>query len=79
MLRALDQAGPAGLGTNEAGVKVFNSLSHGWKVLKQADQMGYIARERSHRERGGHYYIVNRLTARGRRLLRELDGSGHGN
>lgn len=72
MLQALEQAGPAGLPTNEAGLKVFNSRSYGWRMLKQADEMGYITREESPREDGGHYYIVNKLTQKGYALLQEL-------
>jgi hypothetical protein len=72
MLHALEQAGPAGLSTNEAGLKVFNSRNYGWKILKQAGDMGYIIREKQSREEGGHHYAVNKLTDKGRKLLQEL-------
>lgn len=72
MLQAIERAGPSGLSTNEAGLKVFNSRSYGWRIIKQAGDMGYVARERSPREEGGHYYIVNKLTDKGRKLLQEL-------
>jgi len=72
MLQTLQQAGPSGLSTNEAGLKVFGSRSYGWRILKQANEMGYVTREKLPREEGGHYYIVNRLTDEGRRLLQEL-------
>jgi len=74
MLRAIEQAGPAGLTTNQAGVKVFNSRGYGWKILNQADQMGYITREQVD---NNNYYVVNRLTAKGRKLLRDLDANGN--
>jgi hypothetical protein len=74
MLRALEQAGSAGLPTNEAGRQVFNSRTYGWKILNQASRMGYITREKipGKTARGGQYYIVNKLTDKGRNLLQNL-------
>lgn len=77
MLQALEEAGPSGLPTNTAGLQVFGSRTYGWRVLNRAQQLGYITREKivTHIDNGrggGHYYIANRLTDRGRRLLQEL-------
>lgn len=72
MLQALEKAGPAGLPTNTASLQVFNSRQYGGRILKQASELGYIIRERSSRPEGGHYYIVNKLTPAGRKLLQEL-------
>lgn len=72
MLEALERAGAAGLPTNEASIKVFNSRYYGWRILKQASDMGYISREKLPREEAGHYYVVNKLTDKGRKLLQEL-------
>lgn len=72
MLEALEKAGPSGLSTNEASLRVFNSRQYGNRILKQAEQMGYITRERLDNAKGGHYYVVNKLTPAGRKLLQEL-------
>jgi hypothetical protein len=73
MLQAIEKAGQTGLSTNEAGLKVFNSRYYGWRMLKQASKLGYITREKLPREEGGgHYYVVNKLTSAGRKLLEEL-------
>jgi hypothetical protein len=73
MLQALEEAGSSGLSTNEAGLKVFHSRTHGWRTLKRANEMGYITREVVHKEKSiGHYRVVNKLSDKGRRLLEEL-------
>jgi hypothetical protein len=72
MLQALEQAGPSGLPTNEAGLEVFNSRQYGGLILKRAEKLGYISRTIADRKGGGHYYVVNKLTDKGRELLQEL-------
>jgi hypothetical protein len=73
MLQVIEQAGEAGIATNEASLKVFNSRQYGYKILKQGEQLRYITRTKVDRESGGHYYIINKLTPAGRRLLQELN------
>jgi len=73
MLKALEQAGSSGLSTNEASLQVFNSRQYGNRILKQADEHGYITREKFPRSEGGHFYIVNKLTYKGHKLLQELN------
>jgi len=72
MLQAIRLAGPDGLATNEAAIQVFNSRQYGNRILKQALEQGYIVRERMPRSEGGHYYIINKLTPAGDKLLQEL-------
>ena len=72
MLQAIEKAGPTGLSTNKAGERVFNSRYYGWRILELAHERGYIERIEVPRPRGGHPYTMNRLTSRGRELLKEL-------
>jgi hypothetical protein len=73
MLQAIGKAGPSGLPTRQGSEQVFNSRTHGWRVLKQAETLGYIKREKARRKGSrGHPYVMNYLTAKGRKLLREL-------
>jgi hypothetical protein len=76
MLRALEQAGPAGLPTNKAGLQVFNSRTYGGRILREAESLGYIERKQvpMPKGKGGHYYIMNHLLPKGRELLQELGG-----
>jgi predicted transcriptional regulator len=70
MLRALEQAEQ--LPTTKAGEQVFNSRTHGWRILVRAAELGYITRTRTPRPGGGHPYVMNKLTEKGRQLLSEL-------
>jgi hypothetical protein len=73
MLRTIEEAGGSGLPTNKASLQVFNSRTYGWRILEQARKLGYIERKPVSKPKGkGHYYIMNRLTSKGRKLLREL-------
>ena len=76
MLRAIEQAGPgAGLPSRKLGEDVFNSHTYGWKILKRAEQMGYIKRKKVPRQKGqggGAPQVLNYLTPKGRKLLKEL-------
>jgi len=78
MLQALEHTGPVGLPTNIAGLQVFNSRTYGGKILRQAEELGYIERKRISRPEGmgGHYYVMNSLTDKGRKLLQELKEQG---
>jgi|SRR5215203_5771541 len=77
MLQAIEKPGPAGLSTNKASLQVFNSRTHGWRILEQARKLGYIERKPVSKPKGkGHYYIMNRLTEKGRKLLQELGDEG---
>jgi DNA-binding MarR family transcriptional regulator len=80
-LRAIEKAGnkgkisPSGLPTRKLSEEIFNSRTYGWKVLKQAEKLGYIKRKKVRRPKGqkGNYMVMNYLTPKGRRLLQELD------
>jgi DNA-binding MarR family transcriptional regulator len=72
MLQALAEAGPSGLSTNKASLQVFNSRTYGWRILTQAEELGYIERKQMPRPNGGHPYTMNSLTPKGRKLLQEL-------
>ena len=61
--------------TNKASLQVFNSRQYGFRKLKQAKELGYITRDKMPKSGGGHYYIVNRLTDKGRKLLEGLGRS----
>jgi hypothetical protein len=78
MLRALEQAGPQGLPTTRASQQVFNSRTYGWKILVQAQELGYIKREKKRRTNGlsGHPYTMNSLTDKGHDLLRQMGDVG---
>jgi hypothetical protein len=56
----------------------FNSRTYGWKILLQAEDIGYIKRKRvlEPKGQGGNSYTMNYLTAKGRKLLRELGKAG---
>jgi hypothetical protein len=71
MLRALEQAEE--LPTTKAGEQVFNSRTYGWRILVRAAELGYITRTPAARKGGGHPYVMNKLTEKGRALLRELN------
>jgi hypothetical protein len=71
MLRVLEQAEE--LPTTKAGEQVFNSRTYGWRILVGAAELGYITRTPVARMGGGHPFVMNRLTEKGRQLLRELD------
>lgn len=70
MLRALQQAEE--LPTTKAGEQVFHSRTYGWRMLVKAHELGYITRTQVTRKGGGHPFVMNRLTEKGRQLLREL-------
>ena len=76
MLRAIEEAGPSGLPTRKVSEDVFNSRQYGFRVLKRAEEMGYIERKPvpKPKGRGGYPYIMNCLTDKGRRLLKEMEG-----
>jgi DNA-binding MarR family transcriptional regulator len=77
-LRAIEKASRSdpgrGLPTRKLSQDVFNSRTYGWKVLKQAEKLGYIKRKRVQKPKGqrGNYMVMNYLTPKGRRLLQEL-------
>jgi DNA-binding MarR family transcriptional regulator len=76
VLQAIEQAGSdAGLPSRKLGEQVLGSRSYGWKILRQAEELGYITRKRVPKPegKGGHYYVLNYLTPKGRKLLRELE------
>lgn len=76
VLQAIQAAGPnQGLPSRKLGEQVLGSRSHGWKVLRQAEAISYITRKKvpMPRGKGGHYYVMNYLTPKGRKLLRELE------
>lgn len=74
VLKALDEAGPQGLPTRSVGEKIFNSRTHGWRMVVQAEKLGYVVRERVPKPKtvGGYPYTMNRITPKGRKLLKEL-------
>jgi DNA-binding MarR family transcriptional regulator len=81
VLQAIEKAGPgAGLPSRRLGEQVLGSRSHGWKVLRQAEEIGYITRRKVSKPegKGGHYYVMNYLTPKGRKLLRELEEEEEG-
>jgi hypothetical protein len=78
-LKAIEQAGPGvGLPSRKLGEQVLGSRSHGWKILRQAEEIGYIKRKKvpKPKGKGGHYYVMNYLTPKGRKLLKELKEEG---
>jgi hypothetical protein len=75
VLMTIEKAGPdAGLPTRKLFEDVFNSRTYGWKMLLQAEDIGYIKRKGVPKPKGqgGNYYTMNYLTAKGRKLLCEL-------
>ena len=74
MLKAIEDAGPSGLPTRKGSEKVFNSRTYGWKILKQAEELGYLERKKARRKGSrGHPFVMNYITPKGRKLLRELE------
>jgi hypothetical protein len=76
VLKEIEKAGPGqGLPSRKLAEDVLHSRSHGWIILNQAEQMGYIKRKKMLKQKGqgGHYYILNYLTPRGHKLLKELE------
>ena len=53
---------------------MFNSRQYGYKILKKAEELGYVEREPTTKPKGvgGFPYVMNRLTPEGRKLQREL-------
>ena len=73
MLTTLAEAGPQGLPSRRVGELVFNSRQYGHRVLKRAEELGYIERKKARRKGSrGHPFVMNTLTPKGRNLLREL-------
>jgi hypothetical protein len=47
--------------------------THGWRILVQAEDLGYVERKAKRKTDGpGHLYVMSYLMPKGRKLLKEL-------
>jgi hypothetical protein len=73
LLQAIDKSGSEGISTRELCYKVFASRdTFCVKQLEYAEKQGYISRKTVPLGGRGHPYTVNRITAKGKNLLKEL-------
>jgi hypothetical protein len=75
LLEAIEKVGERGISTRELCYKVFVSRdSFCVKQLEFAEKQGYIIREvvPLGSSRRGHPYTINKITVKGKKLLKEL-------
>jgi hypothetical protein len=75
LLRAIERAGDNGISTSKLCYKVFVSR-HTFCIeqLEFAEKQGYITRDVVPVGGRGHPYTLNKITNRGKSLLKELKG-----
>ena len=76
LLRAIEAAGPKGIATRKLCEQEFNSRHYCNELLEFAKRQGYITRKREDPEGKGNKLHVNRIAAKGKKLLKELRGKG---
>lgn len=75
LLREIDRARSAGISTRELCEKVFHTKHQNCtKELRVAERNGYIIREVVPGGDRGDPYTINKINAKGKKLLRELKG-----
>lgn len=75
MKRSLD-----GISTRKLCERAFDSRSYGLRIIKRAEEAGYISRTVQKHPQGGGAKRMNSLTDKGRQLLKQLEsgrGSGY--
>lgn len=75
LLRAIDAAGQTkGIATRKLCEQEFNSRHYCNELLEYARRQGFITRKREPAEGKGNTLHVNRIAAKGKKLLKELEG-----
>ena len=77
LLNALDKAGPNGMYTRKLCENVLGSKAYAreYSLIQQAESLGYISRKKVKRPEGqvgNPVWVVNYITAKGKRLLDQL-------
>ena len=73
LLKAINRAGDNGISTRELCYKVFVSRdTFCIKQLEFAESQGYITRETMSLGTRGHPYTINKISVKGKKLLKEL-------
>jgi hypothetical protein len=73
LLQEISRHGDTGISTGKLCYKVFQSRhSFCMKQLELAENWGYVTREVVHLKGRGHPYKVNKITSKGKNLLKEL-------
>jgi hypothetical protein len=73
LLKYVNEAGAMGISTRKACHDVFNSRTYGMKVIQRAEKLGYILREEEPPIERGAWFVINRITPKGKKLLSQMD------
>ena len=76
LLRAIEKSGSLGIASRKLCEQEFNSRHYCNELLEFAKRQGYITRKREDPEGKGNKLHVNRIAAKGKKLLKELRGKG---
>ena len=74
LLKEIERVGDTGIATSKLCYRAFRSRhSFCIKQLEYAERQGYITRDIIRSGERGHPYTINRITAKGKTLLEELN------
>ena len=72
LLKYVNKADTGGVSTRKACKDVFNSRTYGMKVIQRAEKLGYIKRDEKPPIERGAWFVMNRITPTGKKLLSQL-------
>ncbi len=72
VLKAIQKYGDEGISTRKLLYNEIKMIGHGEKLLKEAEKLGYIKRKEEPPIERGAWFVINRITLKGKKLLSQL-------